>query len=272
VGTERSHEALTKELEANSKDITAVIKYQMKVAKRARGLKEARAVFKMHRDAPYTTCDFWVSSALMEYHNDKEKPIARRIFDLGLKRYEGVAEYIIEYFDFLVLTDDVTNARAVFEKSVTQMAPDVARPLYEHYLEYEAQYGELSALNKLEERYLELYPETSQVDLFARRFESRHSTYNPIFDNDFGKRVSEDSIRRKKSKPDTPDIEPRSKRTRDSATPAPYVEHQSASNLPSSIITVLRRLPPASAYDTVVFDANKLVHLIKETRIPDEYL
>lgn len=279
-GTE-SVAALTRELERNARDMTAVIKYRMKIAKRARGLKEARAVFKEHRDAPYTTCDFWISSALMEYYNDKTKPIARRIFDLGLKRYEGIAEYIIEYFDFLVLTDDVTNARAIFEKAVTKMAPDVARPLYEHYLVYEANYGELSSLTSLEQRYLELYPDTSEVDLFARRFNSGHSTYNPIIDRDFGQQArpapsgpkqATSTHARKVSRHDIDLEPPRSKRSRDSATPGPYVEHQSASSLPQSIISVLRRLPPASAYDTVVFDATKLVHLLKESRIPEEFL
>lgn len=73
----------------------------MKFARRAEGIKSARAVFKKAREDPRSKYHVYVSAALMEYYCSKDKNIAFRIFELGLKKYCDNPQYIISYIDYL---------------------------------------------------------------------------------------------------------------------------------------------------------------------------
>lgn len=78
----------------------AYIQY-MKFARRAEGIKSARAVFKKAREDVRSTYHVFVAAALMEYYCSKDKDIAFRIFELGLKRFGGSPEYVMCYIDYL---------------------------------------------------------------------------------------------------------------------------------------------------------------------------
>lgn len=43
----------------------------------------------------------FVAAALMEYYCTKDKNIAFRIFELGLKKFSNCPEYVICYIDYL---------------------------------------------------------------------------------------------------------------------------------------------------------------------------
>jgi len=73
----------------------------MKFARRAEGIKSARAVFKKAREDSRSKYHVYVSAALMEYYCSKDKNIAFRIFELGLKKYCDNPQYIISYIDYL---------------------------------------------------------------------------------------------------------------------------------------------------------------------------
>jgi len=73
----------------------------MKFARRAEGIKSARAVFKKAREDVRSKYHVYVSAALMEYYCSKDKNIAFRIFELGLKKYCDNPLYIISYIDYL---------------------------------------------------------------------------------------------------------------------------------------------------------------------------
>jgi cleavage stimulation factor subunit 3 len=112
----------------------------MKFARRTEGIKSARAIFKRAREDPRskyqvnnisrllkrsikclyyqdTTCmpfstlviqflltttfQVFVAAALMEYYCSKDKNIAFRIFELGLKKFSNCPEYVICYIDYL---------------------------------------------------------------------------------------------------------------------------------------------------------------------------
>lgn len=103
----------------------AFIQY-MKFARRAEGIKSARAIFKRAREdnrAKYQVFLIWfldafdfyltrvklcvffwqvfVAAALMEYYCSKDKNIAFRIFELGLKKFANCPEYVLCYIDYL---------------------------------------------------------------------------------------------------------------------------------------------------------------------------
>lgn len=94
----------------------------------------------------------------MELQNDKAD-IATKILEIGLKRFSSNAEYIERYIDFLIRINDDTNARALFEKSISKIPPADAKNIYILFLKYESKFGELVSLKKLEDRYRALYPE-----------------------------------------------------------------------------------------------------------------
>lgn len=73
----------------------------MKFARRAEGIKSARTVFKKAREDIRSRYHVFVAAALMEYYCSKDKDIAFRIFELGLKRFGGSPEYVMCYVDYL---------------------------------------------------------------------------------------------------------------------------------------------------------------------------
>lgn len=129
----------------------------MKAVKRMDGIAQARQIFGECRKLNYSTYHIYIASASMELRNDKPD-IATKIFEIGLKRFSLDVNYIKAYIDFLIRINDDTNARALFETSITKIDPKEAKTLYEQFLEYEAKFGELSSLKKLEDRYKALYP------------------------------------------------------------------------------------------------------------------
>jgi cleavage stimulation factor subunit 3 len=73
----------------------------MKFARRAEGIKSARTVFKRAREDTRSRFHVFVAAALMEYYCSKDKNIAFRIFELGLKKFSDNPEYILCYIDYL---------------------------------------------------------------------------------------------------------------------------------------------------------------------------
>lgn len=73
----------------------------MKFARRAEGIKSARTVFKKAREDIRSRYHVFVAAALMEYYCSKDKEIAFRIFELGLKKFGGNPEYVKCYVDYL---------------------------------------------------------------------------------------------------------------------------------------------------------------------------
>jgi Tfp pilus assembly protein PilF len=50
------------------------------------------------------------------------------------------------------------DARALFERSALNISPEKARPLWDAWARYEYMYGDLAAVNKLEARFKEVFP------------------------------------------------------------------------------------------------------------------
>lgn len=73
----------------------------MKFARRAEGIKSARQIFKKAREDIRSRYHVFVAAALMEYYCSKDKDIAFRIFELGLKRFGGSPEFVMSYIEYL---------------------------------------------------------------------------------------------------------------------------------------------------------------------------
>ncbi|WVF72119.1 hypothetical protein IAT40_006931 [Kwoniella sp. CBS 6097] len=147
----------------------------MRFARRAEGIKAARGVFGKARKSPYLSWHTFEASAMMEYHSNKDSAVAIRIFELGLKLFSEEVEYVIKYLQFLLSVNDDTNARALFERSALKIPPTKSRPLWDTWARYEYLYGDLSAVHKLETRFVEVFPTDSPLKRFAQRY-----TYNGI--------------------------------------------------------------------------------------------
>ncbi|KAK9355531.1 hypothetical protein V1523DRAFT_344618 [Lipomyces doorenjongii] len=154
-----------------SKDLTLCNTMYMRAMKRMEGLKAARQVFSEARKLPYSTHHIFVASALMEYYHNKGPEIAGKIFEIGLRRFGDTVAFVEQYLDFLIMTNDDTNARALFERTVSRLSAKDARPLFRRFYAYEAAYGsELSAVAKLESRMSELYSDAKPIARFASRY------------------------------------------------------------------------------------------------------
>ncbi|KAI9684101.1 MAG: Cleavage stimulation factor subunit 3 [Trizodia sp. TS-e1964] len=134
----------------------------------------SRQVFTDARKRGRLTSDVYVASALIEYHCYKD-PAATKIFERGMKLFPDDESFALEYLKHLIAINDITNARAVFEMTVSKLAqkPETiphAKPIYSYFHQYESQYGELAQVNKLEQRMTDLFPEDPKLALFTNRY------------------------------------------------------------------------------------------------------
>jgi len=144
-----------------------------------------RGIFTEARKRGRLLSDMYAASALMEHHCYKD-PAALRIFERGIKLFPDDENFTLEYIKHLISTDDVTNARSVFETTVAKITSKPAgipraKLLYSFFHAWESQYGELNQLTKIEKRMAELYPEDPALGRFARRFASS-TIERPTFD------------------------------------------------------------------------------------------
>uniref|UniRef100_A0A3P8P384 Suppressor of forked domain-containing protein n=1 Tax=Astatotilapia calliptera TaxID=8154 RepID=A0A3P8P384_ASTCA len=98
---EKVHSIYNKLLAIEDIDPTLVYIQYMKFARRAEGIKSGRTIFKKAREDPRTRHHVYVTAALMEYYCSKDKSVAFKIFELGLKKYGDIPEYILAYIDYL---------------------------------------------------------------------------------------------------------------------------------------------------------------------------
>jgi len=107
---------------------------------------------------------------MMEYHSSDDKTIATKVFELGLKSYPDKPDYVLHYLNFLIQINDqpstppllailMVDARALFERTVSKLAPQAAKPLFDRFYMYECEYGDSAAIRKLSKRIADLYPE-----------------------------------------------------------------------------------------------------------------
>ena len=104
-----------------------------------------------------------IELALMEWQLNKETTVARNIFEMGMTKYGTDAPFLQEYLKFLMDLNEENNIRALFERAITQIQPEKAREIWNMYLTFEFNYGDLATIEKIETRRAAIYPEILYV-------------------------------------------------------------------------------------------------------------
>ncbi|KAH8274386.1 hypothetical protein KR026_004552 [Drosophila bipectinata] len=151
---EKVHTMYNKLLQLPDIDPTLVYVQYMKFARRAEGIKSARGIFKKAREDVRSRYHIFVAAALMEYYCSKDKEIAFRIFELGLKRFGGSPEYVMCYIDYLSHLNEDNNTRVLFERVLSSggLSPHKSVEVWNRFLEFESNIGDLSSIVKVERR------------------------------------------------------------------------------------------------------------------------
>ena len=141
--------------------------------------KGFRGVFAEARPRGQLTSEVYIASALMEWVCYQDKS-AEKIFERGLKLFPTDEVFALEYIKHLISNNDETNARAVFETTVTKIVKasgedmekqrQKCRPLMTYMHEFESNYGDLDKIHKLERRMAELFDDEPAISRFGARF------------------------------------------------------------------------------------------------------
>uniref|UniRef100_A0A1B0FMU5 Suppressor of forked domain-containing protein n=1 Tax=Glossina morsitans morsitans TaxID=37546 RepID=A0A1B0FMU5_GLOMM len=151
---DKVHAMYNKFLSIPDIDPTLAYVQYMKFTRRAEGIKSARAVFKKAREDVRSRYHVFVAAALMEYYCSKDKDIAFRIFELGLKRFGGSPEYVMCYIDYLSHLNEDNNTRVLFERVLSSggLTAHLSVNVWNRFLEFESNIGDLSSIVKVERR------------------------------------------------------------------------------------------------------------------------
>lgn len=167
--------------------ISAVWSAKMRAFRRIQGQgapkqakKGFRGVFAEARPRGMLTSDVYVASALLEHHCYRDAA-ATRIFERGLKLFPVDELFALEYIKHLVSINDLTNAKVVFETTLTkilntasipsEIQKEKCRPLLGYMHGFESNYGDLAQIHKLEKRMAEMFPDEPELLRFGHRFE-----------------------------------------------------------------------------------------------------
>uniref|UniRef100_A0A672FSX2 Cleavage stimulation factor subunit 3 n=1 Tax=Salarias fasciatus TaxID=181472 RepID=A0A672FSX2_SALFA len=151
---EKVHGIYNKLLAIEDIDPTLVYIQYMKFARRAEGIKSGRTIFKKAREDLRTRHHVYVTAALMEYYCSKDKSVAFKIFELGLKKYGDIPEYILAYIDYLSHLNEDNNTRVLFERVLTSgsLSPEKSGEIWARFLAFESNIGDLASILKVERR------------------------------------------------------------------------------------------------------------------------
>jgi cleavage stimulation factor subunit 3 len=285
-----------KELNKTTKTITLTFCQYMKSMKRLDGSKASRQIFALGRKSKRITHHLFVENAYLEYYSGSQST-ALKVFELGLKPvfFETDGEYIYKYLKFLIKINDDTNSRSLFESTVNNKHEKIDKvwlvKIFKIFLNYEAKFGPLTSLKKLEAKYLEYFPNESSFNLFADRysFNDVESDFNieddlirfndlkettnyrkrRLSDDDLGLNdVVEGSVKRLHTTDQSNDP---SLNLNDSVQQNQNNGNDSNSADDSQFVTdevynLLRALPSARYFDQPLFNNSKLISLLKDLR------
>ncbi|KAJ2489030.1 mRNA 3'-end-processing protein rna14 [Coemansia sp. RSA 2050] len=143
----------------------------LRYVQRAEGIDAVRQLLRRPRSDPpgYLTYHLFVSAAQMEYHVAKKPGIAAKLFEFYSKMFSDQPAYIVEYLGYLINSGDDTNARALFERFQGTSTGD-SGDIWSTFAEFEYNYGDLSAISKLDKRFIEKFEHESVLTRLAARY------------------------------------------------------------------------------------------------------
>lgn len=151
---EKVHTIYQKYLDHQSIDPSLCYIQYMKFARRSEGVKSARMVFKKAREDVRSNFHVYVAAALMEYYCSKDKSVAFKIFELGLKKWSSNVDFVLAYLDYLSHLNEDNNTRVLFERILTGggLSPQNSLEVWNKFLEFESNIGDLAGVIKVERR------------------------------------------------------------------------------------------------------------------------
>ncbi|KAH6637427.1 hypothetical protein C7974DRAFT_141142 [Boeremia exigua] len=193
-----------------------------------------RGIFTEARRKGKLLSDAYVASAQIEHHCYQD-PAAGKIFERGMKLFPEDEHFALEYIKHLINLNDSTNARAVFETIVgklTAKPENVQRtkPLFLFFHEYEAHFGELAQITKMEQRMATLFPEDPQLQRFSRRFA------NPTFDPTTVRPIISPRTQMKPVMPLMPSVMPSVEEVMPNAPPFSQAQEPRIASPPSNVV------------------------------------
>ncbi|KAJ8795994.1 hypothetical protein J1605_002756 [Eschrichtius robustus] len=83
-----------------------------------------------------------------------DKSVAFKIFELGLKKYGDIPEYVLAYIDYLSHLNEDNNTRVLFERVLTSgsLPPEKSGEIWARFLAFESNIGDLASILKVEKR------------------------------------------------------------------------------------------------------------------------
>lgn len=135
-------------------DVTLAYIQYMRFARRCEGIKAARLVFKKAREDSRSTHHVYTFAALIEFYCSKDRNVACKIFELGLKKYAAEPAYVLAYIDFFSQLNDENNTRVLFERVLSggQLNDSDALLIWDRFLQFESDVGDLQSIQKVEKR------------------------------------------------------------------------------------------------------------------------
>ncbi|XP_072164826.1 cleavage stimulation factor subunit 3-like [Diadema setosum] len=299
---EKVHNIYTRLLGHEDINPTLVYVQYMKFARRAEGIKAARAVFKKAREDSRSKYHVFVAAALMEYYCSKDSQVAFKIFELGLKKYGDVPEYILAYVDYLSHLNEDNNTRVLFERVLTSgsLPPEQSGEIWLRFEDFESTCGDLASIVKVEKRrqtifktdykdketsllvdryrYLDLFPCTGpELKALGYKDLRQYQTVLPVALNPANPDMSQGAEERKEASGETskeeicrPALDQMLPfRPRVSPMPGAHPVPGGDFPLPLAASMVLTRLPPPDSFQGPFVRVDDLMRLIAECKIPD---
>jgi cleavage stimulation factor subunit 3 len=151
---QKSIEIYEKILATKDIDPTLIYIQYMRFTRRTDGIKQARVVFKRAREDTRSRHHAFTAAALLEFYSQKDRTVANKIFELGLKRFPLEVDFILPYAEFLRNGNDDNNTRVLFERVLTcgSLEPEKSIEVWNKFLEFEANIGDLASITKVEKR------------------------------------------------------------------------------------------------------------------------
>jgi len=153
---DKCHQIYQKLTDITDMDPTLTFIQYMRFARRSEGIKAARQVFRLAREDGRIKYHVFIAAAYMEYFSAKDKNLAIKIFDLGLKRFGDKAEFVRIYMEFMSNMNDDNNTRVLYERVLNEdQTDDKMETIWSKYLEFECNVGDLQSMHKVENRRIE---------------------------------------------------------------------------------------------------------------------
>ncbi|SCU90203.1 LAMI_0E01046g1_1 [Lachancea mirantina] len=242
--------------------LTVLYCIYMNAMKRVSGLSAARKVFgKCRKLKQMLTHEIYIENAHLEFHNNSNHKTACKVLELGLKYFSDNGEYINKCLDFLILINQETLVKSLFETSLDKVVDlDQLQIIYKKVINYESKFGSLSSAYSIEKRLFERFPHLEKIEVFSDRYQiqdknfikSLELTYLSSQDENMSLESTDTEGRRKRTR--------KSSKTNDDGNKRQKTQEFLSENL----VNLLKNLPKRQYFKTAVLDAEKLAKYLSE--------